>query len=225
MKRIALIPARAGSKRIPGKNTRAFCGRPIVEYSLEAALLSDSCDVVVVSTDDERVAEIAHDFGVLVIRRPSELADDMTPLIDVMTHTLECVEADALCLILATAPFVTPELVDEVFTKLMKSGDDGAMTIASFPAPIQRAFLQKPDGTVQMMWPDQMLTRSQDLPEAMYDAGQLYWYQVPALLTQKKGFLDRMTAVRVPRHRVQDIDTEEDWMFAEAMYKAFDFSA
>lgn len=219
MKRVALIPARAGSKRIPGKNVRPFCGRPILEYSLEAATAAETCDHVVVSTDDDRVAQIARAFGATVLERPPALADDTTPLIDVVLHVLAAVEADEVCLLLATAPFVTPQLINEAHEAMITHGAQGAMTMAAFDTPIQRAFEQRPDGSVAMMWPQHMFTRSQDLPEALYDAGQLYWLQADAVRDQRKVYLDRMACVRLPRASVQDIDTEEDWAFAELLYQ------
>lgn len=225
---LALIPARGGSKRIPGKNIRDFAGKPIIAYSIEAALNSGKFDRVIVSTDSERIAEVARAAGAEVpFMRPPELSDDHTPTIPVVRHAIDWMtgEGDSpshACCIYATAPFLEPEDLRRGWDMLEGNAEARfAISVTSFAFPIQRALKCPAEGEpVAMFWPEHELTRSQDLPEAVHDAGQFYWGTVEAYRTKDGFFSGPTLAVPIPRYRVQDIDTPEDWERAERMYMA-----
>jgi N-acylneuraminate cytidylyltransferase len=222
--RIAVIPARGGSKRIPRKNIRPFCGKPIMAYSIDAALATGLFTSVIVSTDDEEIAETARKHGADVpFMRPAKLSDDMTGTTPVFRHAVQwCLdngnEIEAACCIYATAPFTTPGDIKKGFAALDTA--PASFSITTFPYPIYRGLERADTGTVSLIWPEHRLTRSQDLPEAYHDCGQFYWATKDFLLDGKEFMDGEAAGIPVPRHRVQDIDTEEDWIRAEAMYRA-----
>lgn len=224
--KLAVIPARGGSKRIPRKNIRPFCGRPIIAYSIDTALSSGCFDRVVVSTDDAVIAEVARSYGAEVpFIRPSKLADDFSGSNAVVRHAIEWFVArgepvEYACCIYATAPFLEPDTICRGFDALGEQGVSFAVTVTSFPFPIQRAVRINSAGRLEMFWPEHLKTRSQDLEEAFHDAGQMYWGKADAFLADEPLFASHTIAVPVPRERVQDIDTLEDWSRAELMYKA-----
>jgi N-acylneuraminate cytidylyltransferase len=224
--RLAVIPARGGSKRIPRKNIKLFCGKPMIAWSIEVALQSGCFDRVLVSTDDPEIAQVAQAHGAEVpFVRPPELSDDHTVTIPVIAHATQWyadhgAPATQVCCIYATAPFVQVFDLQSGLELLQSSGADYAFSVTSYAFPIQRAIRITPDQRVEMFQPDQLNTRSQDLEEAWHDAGQFYWGQAAAWLAQKPLFTHQATVVRLPRHRVQDIDTPEDWTRAELMFKA-----
>jgi len=221
---IAVIPARGGSKRIPRKNIRPFCGKPIIAWSIETALATGLFASVIVSTDDEAIAEVARRHGADVpFMRPASLSDDMTGTTPVFRHAVEWWlgngnEIEAACCIYATAPFTTPGDIEKGFAAL--DAAPAAFSVTTFPYPIHRGLERGPGGTVSLIRPEHRLTRSQDLPEAYHDCGQFYWAATDFLLAGKEFMDGEAVGVPVPRHRVQDIDTEEDWLRAEAMYRA-----
>jgi len=217
--RIALIPARGGSKRIPRKNIRPFHGRPMIGWPIAAAVDSGLFDRVVVSTDDAEIAEIAQQMGAEVpFMRPAELADDFTPTRDVIVHAIETLGGvDQLCCIYATAAFVTSAHLKTAHELLTQ---DFVFAAASYAHPVQRAMIQKADGGVEMLYPEHTGTRSQDLPEAFHDAGQFYWGSAEAFVARRPMFGPASTPYILDRRSVQDIDTPEDWDVAEAMFKA-----
>ncbi|MFO1341401.1 MAG: pseudaminic acid cytidylyltransferase [Burkholderiaceae bacterium] len=226
MKRLAVIPARGGSKRIPRKNLRPFAGRPIIAHSIAAARDSGLFDMVLVSTDDEEIAEVARAHGADVpFLRPKVLADDHTGTQAVVKQAIEAVAAwggampEQACCLYATAPFVRPVDLREGLARLDAAGADFAFSVTSFAFPIQRALRLDDEGRVGMMWPEHMATRSQDLEHAWHDAGQFYWGRAAAFLAQVPLYSKAAVAVPLPRHRVQDIDTEEDWRRAELMFQ------
>ncbi len=221
---IAVIPARGGSKRIPRKNIKDFYGKPLIAYSIEVAINSKLFDKVVVSTDDEEIASIAKAYGADVpFLRPKELSDDFTGTDEVVSHTLEYFKNrgevfDYVCTIYATAPLLQEKYLIEGFEKLKNSDAVHAFSVTSMPFPIQRTFKIDENGRCKMFFPEHYMTRSQDLEEAYQDAGQFYWTK----LNEKSDeimFGKDSIAVVLPRHLVQDIDTLEDWMRAEIMYK------
>ena len=220
---LAVIPARGGSKRIPGKNVRPFCGRPIIAYSIQAALESGAFERVVVSTDDEEIARVAREHGAEVpFVRPAELSDDHTGTGPVVAHAAEALgvlDEGLVCCIYATAPFVTAADLLRGREVLEGEGADFAFSVTSYAFPIQRA-LRVNGARVQMFDPGAFATRSQDLEEAWHDAGQFYWGTAAAWRSGKPLFTPDAAAVPLPRHRVQDIDTEEDWARAELMFRA-----
>ncbi|TBU86366.1 pseudaminic acid cytidylyltransferase [Phytopseudomonas dryadis] len=224
--RLAVIPARGGSKRIPHKNIKPFCGKPMIAWSIEAALASGCFDVVVVSTDDTEIAEVAKAHGATVpFMRPPELSDDHTGTIPVVAHAVQWFVAagqrpDSVCCLYATAPFVTAETIRKGLQVLEEEGADYAFSVTSYAFPIQRAIRLSPQGRVEMFQPEHFNTRSQDLEEAYHDAGQFYWGRASAWLAGTPLFGASSVPVVLPRHRVQDIDTLEDWLRAEWMFKA-----
>ncbi len=225
--RVAIIPARGGSKRIPRKNIKEFCGKPMIAWSIEAALQSGCFSQVVVSTDDAEIANIAQRFGAEVpFTRPAALSDDLTGTIPVIRHAIEWFihqgqQPEQACCIYATAPFITPADIRRGFKILTDTGSDYAFSVTSYPFPIQRAIRIAPQGRVEMFYPEQFNTRSQDLEEAYHDAGQFYWGRSNSWLAEKMIFSPDATPVLLPRHQVQDIDTIEDWQRAELMYRAW----
>jgi N-acylneuraminate cytidylyltransferase len=225
MKRLAVIPARGGSKRIPRKNLRAFAGRPIIAHSIAAARDSGLFDMVLVSTDDDEIAAVAREHGAEVpFLRPPALADDHTGTQAVVKQAIEAVAAwasmpEQVCCVYATAPFVRPRDLIDGLARLEASGAEFAFSVTSFAFPIQRALRLDADGRIGMMWPEHMATRSQDLEHAWHDAGQFYWGRAAAFVAGVPLYSPDAVAVPLPRHRVQDIDTEEDWRRAELMFR------
>ena len=227
---IAVIPARGGSRRIPGKNIRNFCGTPIIGYSIGAALESGLFEKVLVSTDDEEIARVARGFGAWVpFLRPATLADDHTGTNAVVRHAIQWLQAegervDHACCIYATAPFLREAYLREGLVKLIEQGKSFAFSVTSFPFPIQRALRISAAGVVSAFSPEFIVARSQDLEEAYHDAGQFYWGTAAAYLAEEELFCGRSVPVILPRHLVQDIDTPEDWIRAELMYRALQAS-
>lgn len=221
--KIAVIPARGGSKRIPRKNIKNFCGKPMIAWSIEAAKNAGLFDRIIVSTDDAGIAEVAKQWGAEVpFMRPDELSNDYAGTTEVIAHATQWVlgqnlEVDAVCCIYATAPFIQ---VDDLKRGLdaLDSGDwDYAFTVTDFAAPIFRSFKQTADGGIEMFFPEHFSTRSQDLPIALHDAGQFYWGRPSAWIEGKRIFDQHSIPVVIPRWRVQDIDTQEDWERAEIL--------
>lgn len=227
IRRAALIPARGGSKRIPRKNLRPFAGRPVIAWSIDAARGSGCFDRVIVSTDDDQIAELALSLGADVpFRRPPELADDHATTLAVIRHaTLWLRERghplDTLCCLYATAPFVTADDLRRGREVLERSGADYAVSVTAYEYPIQRALRLGADGRLAMFHPEHVTTRSQDLEPAFHDAGQFYWGRADAFLAERPLLSPAAAAVPMPPHRVQDIDTEDDWRRAEWMFRAW----
>lgn len=224
--RLAVIPARGGSKRIPRKNIKLFCGKPMIAWSIEAALQSGCFDQVVVSTDDAEIAEVACQYGAQVpFMRPAALSDDHTGTTAVVAHAINWLAAqgqtpEQVCCLYATAPFVSAEDLRRGLAVLTETACDYAFSVTSYAFPIQRAIRITQANRVEMFNPEHFNTRSQDLDEAYHDAGQFYWGQANAWLQNKVIFGPASAPVLLPRHRVQDIDTPEDWTRAEWLFKA-----
>jgi pseudaminic acid cytidylyltransferase len=222
---VCIIPARGGSKRIPKKNIREFCGKPMIAYSIEAAKNSGLFDHVVVSTDSEEIAEVSLASGAEIpFIRPAELSDDYANTDAVFIHALrffqsQGVELKFACCIYATAPFVQSRYLQEGCRLLEEANANNAFSVTTFPFPILRSQMINEDGLLEMRWPEYRMTRSQDLPEFYHDAGQFYWTRV-AHYFNNPDLYDNAAPVVLPRHLVQDIDTEEDWKRAELMFKA-----
>lgn len=217
-----MIPARGGSKRLPRKNIRDFAGRPMIAHSIAVAQTSGLFDAVVVSTEDTEIAEVAWTSGAdEVIERPAALAGDYTGLVPVVAHAAASLnELDEVCCILATAPFLTTEALERGLEALRTHPDRVAVSVTTFPFPIQRAVRRLPRGWLEPFYADAMQARSQDLEEAFHDAAQFYWARA-GTFRQIDDIWPRAVGVEIPRHRVQDIDTEEDWKRAELMYAAW----
>ena len=223
---IAVIPARGGSKRIPRKNIKEFCGRPMISWSIEAALRSECFDRIVVSTDDPEIADVSVKAGAEVpFFRPLELSNDFTGTVPVIAHAINWLQDHGsrpsfVCCLYATAPFVVPDDIKRGLQILQSESYDYAFSVTSYPFPIQRALRLSSGGRIEMFNPQHFATRSQDLEEAFHDAGQFYWGTAAAWLDGKPVFADMSAPIFLPRYRVQDIDTPEDWVRAELMFKA-----
>lgn len=226
MSSVAVIPARGGSKRIPRKNIRLFCGKPMIAWSIIAARESGCFERIIVSTDDKEIAATAAEWGAEVpFTRPAELADDHAGTVPVIRHAVEQLSASGrppgqVCCIYATAPFVTPDDLRRGHRQLEAEGCEYAFSVTTFPSPIQRALRITAGGRVEMFHPEYLEKRSQDLEEAYHDAGQFYWGKVDAWLRELPLFGDHAAPVILPRYRVQDIDTPEDWHTAETLFQA-----
>ncbi len=224
--RIAVIPARGGSKRIPRKNIKPFCGRPILAYSIAAARETNLFDHVVVSTDDIEIADAARENGAEVpFMRPATLADDFTGTNAVVAHAIGWYRDNGLpvahaCCLYATAPMLDPACIRQGFEALQGSSKAFAFSITSYAFPIQRAVRVLADGGVEAIYPEHRMTRSQDLEHTYHDAAQFYWGTAAAFLADLPLFAPHSVGIVLPRHLVQDIDTPEDWERAELMYRA-----
>jgi len=225
---ICIIPARGGSKRIPRKNIKLFNGKPIVAWSIEAALKSGCFDRVVVSTDDQEIAEISKSFGAEVpFYRDASLADDYSTTHDVVINAITQLSSEGChiknaCCLYATAPFVRPQDIDEGLVKLEELRGEGSYVfpVGRFRYPIQRAlFLDSENGRCKMCKPELFTSRSQDLEERYHDAGQFYW-AMASTWQRSRDLLHNGSPIIIPSWRVQDIDTIEDWDRAELMHKA-----
>ncbi|MFP4453940.1 MAG: pseudaminic acid cytidylyltransferase [Desulfobacterales bacterium] len=227
MKNVAIIPARGGSKRIPRKNIKNFHGKPMMAWPIEAAQKSELFDRIIVSTDDEEIAQVARDYGAEIpFMRPKELADDYTGTNAVVKHALEWLRkndyfAQYACCIYATAPFLQAKCL-EIGFDILKEGDcTFAFSVTSYSFPVQRSIRIRQDGYVEPIFPEHIPKRSQDLEEAYHDAGQFYWGKVKSFIEDKKLFSPKSKPVILPRHIVQDIDNIEDWERAELMFKSY----
>lgn len=222
---LAVIPARGGSKRIPRKNIREFNGQPMIAYSIQAALASGCFEKVIVSTDDIEIAELAKKYGAEVpFLRPEELSGDYVATTPVIKHALNWAieqgfQVDALCCIYATAPFIQAGALKEALAKLRENKWSYCFSATPYRFPIQRAIRLKKEQQVEMLNPEHLLTRSQDLEEAYHDAGQFYWGTAQAWQNEAPLFAEHSTVCLLPSHLVQDIDTPEDWQRAELMHQ------
>ena len=224
IRQIAIITARGGSKRIPRKNIKNFLGKPIIAYSITAALDAGCFDEVMVSTDDHEIAEVARELGANVpFFRSAKMADDFATTADVLTEVLNeyLVRGEAFdhaCCIYPTAPFVTPERLKHACDVLTKSGADTVLPVVRFSFPIQRA-LTIENNRLKELWPEHANTRSQDLAPTYHDSGQFYFFQVTRFLESKDLFSNNTVPIVLPESEVQDIDTVEDWKIAEIKYQ------
>lgn len=228
--KLAIIPARGGSKRIPRKNINSFCGKPMIARSIEAARLSGCFDRIIVSTDDAEIAEVAYAIGAEIpFIRPPELSGDHIGTIPVIAHAIEWMNRnhspiELACCIYATAPFLQPQDLIRGLELLHSSNADYAFSVTRYPFPIQRAIRINDHMRVEMFNPEHFSSRSQDLEEAFHDAGQFYWGRAAAWLTGQPLFSHSAAPVLLPRHRVQDIDNAEDWEQAEIMFNTLNKS-
>lgn len=223
--KIAVIPARGGSKRIPRKNIKEFCGRPMISWAIKAAEDSRLFDHIIVSTDDEEIAQIARDSGAETpFKRPVDLADDLTPTVPVVAHAVEsCVglgwDVNFACCIYPCAPSLQAGDLLAAYELGVAHNADFVYPVAEYAHPIQRAMRRLPDGGMQFYSPQFELTRTQDLEKSYHDAGQFYWGKSTAWLAKKKMHTAGL-GMPIPNWRVVDIDTEDDWMRAELLFKA-----
>ena len=223
--KLAVIPARGGSKRIPRKNIKLFCGKPMIAWSIEAARRTGLFDRIIVSTDDREIAYIAKKYGAEVpFMRPAELSDDYVGTTPVIKHAIQWHLANAfdlqyVCCIYPTAPLIDVADIRRGLRILETTGAKFTFSVTSYAFPIQRALKIRNDGVLDMFYPNEFNTRSQDLTEAYHDAGQFYWGSFEAWLEGGAIFSNMSAPVIIPRYRVQDIDTQEDWQQAEYLWK------
>ena len=226
MSSVAIITARGGSKRIPRKNIKEFCGKPIIAYSIEAALKSELFDEVMVSTDDAEIAEVARKYGAQVpFMRSAKNSDDYATTADVLSEVLETYKQqgknfDIMCCIYPTAPFVTSEKLQKAYEAFLEHGRETVVPVVSFSFPPQRSFVLK-NGKLAYKYKEYINSRSQDLEEWYHDAGQFYFHDVAkfkdSCATGNAG--EEYIPFILPETEVQDIDNLTDWEIAEAKCK------
>ncbi|MDD3000423.1 MAG: pseudaminic acid cytidylyltransferase [Candidatus Riflebacteria bacterium] len=224
MKTLALITARGGSKRIPRKNIRNFFSKPIMSYPIEAAIESNIFDKVMVSTDDQEIADIAVKYGAeMPFFRSAQNSNDTSGTLDVIIEVLRELEKrgeyfDYLCCIYPTAVFVTADKLRSVFKKIQETKANGAFPVIRFSTPIQRALIKTENGFAKMKWPEFGSFRSQDLEPSFHDAGQYYWLKTSQIKEGVSLFEMNLLGIETPESEAQDIDNEEDWLMAEIKY-------
>ena len=224
MKSVAIIPARGGSKRIPRKNIKPFLGKPIIAYTIEAALNSGLFTEVMVSTDDAEIAEVSRAYGASVpFFRSEDNAGDFATTAAVIQEVLAKYEQqgdsfDLGCCLYPTAPFVSPETLMESQRLLLEKEYDTVFPVVKYSYPIWRS-LKVEEGKASMIWPENLTKRSQDLPPAFHDAGQFYWFRVESFKQSQSLFTDNSGAYELDELYVQDIDSLTDWKLAELKYK------
>lgn len=224
MLRIAVIPARGGSKRIPRKNIRSFAGKPMIHYAIEAARASSVFDHIIVSTDDEEIARIANEAGAdTPFVRPTALSDDHTPTVPVVAHAIQACQGlgwaiSSVCCIYPGVPLIQPDDIVEALALLEAGGSHYVFPVTPFPSPIQRALMRAPDGSVRPFQPEHVNTRTQDLEPAYHDAGQFYWGRA-ASWAEGLSIHGNGASIVLPEWRVVDIDTPADWERAEALFR------
>jgi N-acylneuraminate cytidylyltransferase len=221
---IAIIPARGGSKRIPDKNIKPFFGKPMIAHIIERARASGVFDTVMVSTDSDSIAEVAKIHGAAVpFMRDASYATDRAGLDGVIVEVLERYKAMGRrfkygCCLLATSPMMLPEDVSRGYDALKAADSRMAVAVTSFPYCIFRAFTHDDNGRAVMVWPENLRRHSQEFPETFHDAGMFYWFETERFLANPHEFFADAVPVFIPRDRVQDIDTPEDWAHAETLY-------
>lgn len=224
MKSIAIITARGGSKRIPRKNIKEFLGKPIIAYTIEAAIASNMFDQVMVSTDDDEIAQIAKKYGAKVpFMRSEKTSNDFATTADVLNEVIDEYKKlgesfEYMCCLYPTAPFVTPEAIGQAMKILEDNGADTVLPVVKFSFPPQRGVVMK-DGYLTPKYPECMPMRSQDLEPMYHDAGQFYCMKVSSFQEQGKVVMDKTMPYMQDDMNVQDIDTPEDWAIAEVKYK------
>ncbi|MBD1145337.1 pseudaminic acid cytidylyltransferase [Pelagibacterales bacterium SAG-MED34] len=222
---LCVIPARGGSKRIKKKNIKSFCGKPIIAWSIQQAIKSKCFDKIIVSTDDNNIAKLAISFGAEVpFLRPKKLSDDYTGTVSVISHAVKWqikndLKPTYVCCIYATAPFINISELKNGLKILKKSKFKYVFSATNYSYPIQRSFRIKKNKKIEMFYPKNYKSRSQDLDVAFHDAGQFYWGQTDAWLKNKPIISKSAIPILIPRSRVHDIDTHEDWRIAETMFK------
>lgn len=224
-KNLCIIPARGGSKRIPRKNIKDFLGKPIISYSIEAALKSGIFDEVMVSTDEEEIAEVSKSFGAEVpFLRSSKNSNDQSGISDVILEVLRNYEKQKksytkICCLLATAPFVTPEILINAEVLMNKGHCSAVFTIQEFAYPYQRGLIQSDEGELVMKWPEYLNSRSQDLEKLYHDAGQFYMSKTESFKKHENFFISGSKGILLTDLDARDIDTDADWEIAEKLFK------
>jgi pseudaminic acid cytidylyltransferase len=224
MNNIAIIPARGGSKRIPRKNIKDFLGKPIIAYSIESAIKSELFSEIMVSTDDEEIAEVAIKYGAKVpFFRSKKNSDDYSTTLDVIKEVLNYYlyklnfDFEQGCCIYPTAPLMKIEHLKSGYNELMSNNFSSVFPAVEFSYPIWRGLTINEDGTSSMIWPQYLNDRSQDLPKVYHDAGQWYWFKIKEL--SESLILGKSSIIKLKGTEVQDIDSLSDWELAEFKYK------
>jgi N-acylneuraminate cytidylyltransferase len=220
-KSIAIITARGGSKRIPRKNVKEFFGQPMIKYAIDAALESKIFDIVMVSTDDEEIAQIARQYGADVpFMRSEATSNDFATTLDVLLEVMSQykkngIEFDSLCCIYPCVPFLTGDVLVKANNTFAENDIDTLMPVVKFSYPIQRALRINNSGLLEYTYPEYVSSRSQDLEPMYHDVGMFYFYKTNSLsnLNKKIGHFE------MKEYEIQDIDTEEDWRYAEMKYR------
>jgi len=222
---ICVIPARGGSKRIRKKNIKYFCGKPIIAWSIKLAIASKCFDKIIVSTDNKEIANIAKSYGADVpFIRPKKISDDYTGTVPVISHAIRWQitnhqKPHYVCCIYATAPFIKISDLKKSLKTLKNSKSDYVFSATNFAYPIQRSFRIKKNKRLEMIYPEYLSYRSQDLDEVFHDAGQFYWGLTDVWLKNKPIISKNSSSILIPRNRAIDIDTIEDWKIAEKMFE------
>ena len=222
---LCVIPARGGSKRIPNKNIKIFCGKPIIIWSIELAIASKCFDKIIVSTDDKEISDLAKSNGAEVpFIRPKTLSDDYTGTNPVISHAIKWQIKNYqkplhVCCIYATAPFIRLSDLKNGLKILKSSGHEYVFPVTNYAYPIQRSLKIKKNKKLEMFYPEHFNSRSQDLEEALHDAGQFYWGSTDAWLENKSVTSGNASPILIPRNRALDIDTLDDWQIAERMFE------
>lgn len=225
MGNLCIIPARGGSKRIPRKNIKLFLGKPIIAYSIEAALHSGLFDEIIVSTDDNEIAEIAKGYGAKVpFLRTEKTSNDYATTFDVVEEVLLQYKEfnkvfDYTCCLYACAPFVTKGKLIDSFQVLKSNNFDSVFPVMPFGFPIQRALKMDDDNKINFFYPEFSLSRSQDLEKSYHDAGQFYWMNIKVCMAQHKILTENTGSIEISELEGQDIDNEIDWKLAELKYE------
>ena len=221
--RLCVIPARGGSKRIPRKNIKNFCGQSMIGYSIKAALASKCFDKIIVSTDNQEIAQVSRSFGAETpFVRPEKLANDYMGTVPVVKHAIEWFDKQGqspvdVCCLYATTPFIKADSIKKAYNQMKHTQSDYCFTITSFVSPIQRSIKITSEGRIDMFYPEYLETRSQDLEDAYHDAGQFYW-GAKEIWLRKKRLTNKSCIIDIPKFRYHDIDTLDDWKKAE-IYK------
>lgn len=225
--RLAVIPARGGSKRIPRKNIKSFVGKPMIHYPITSAKESLCFDKIIVSTDDNEISQIAIKCGAEVpFKRPKSISDDHTGTTSVIKHAIEYFQnkgfdLSEVCCIYATTPMLMASDIKTGLDMLTNGNSEFVFSATSYSFPIQRAFELDENNYAKLLWPENHFVRSQDLKEVFHDAGQFYWGTPNAWLNQSNMYDDGALPLILPSYRVQDIDTEEDWVKTELLFRSF----
>ena len=220
--KIAIIPARGGSKRIPRKNIKIFNGKPVIAWAIIAAQKSGIFNHVVVSTDDDEIKSVAEKYGAIVpFIRPADIADDHTPTVPVISHAVKEIDrlyqhVEYACCIYPCSPFLLASDLIKAFDMIKLIEADFVYPIVEYPHSIFRSMRKSKNGKMEFFYPEHELTRTQDLERVFHDAGQFYWGKAEAWRELKKMHTDGI-GMEIPSYRVVDIDTEDDWKRAEIL--------
>ncbi len=225
MRKLAIIPARGGSKRLPRKNIKNFMGQPVIGYPIRAAFQSKLFDEVMISTDDDEIADIGKLMGASIpFYRSGENSSDVATTVDVLLEVIEYYQKKGIrfshaCCIYPTSPLLSVYDLRAAYNKMIQQNFDTVVPVTKFSYPIQRSLSLDPGKRLQMALPEFKNTRTQDLADSYHDAGQFYWFDVKKMQKNKSLFTGNTGAIILPEQNVQDIDTEDDWKLAEMKYK------